>query len=59
MTAAADPVPPEVIRPLKRAEYLKLAETGAFEGERVELLYGRIEPRLRSMPWPASPNTGS
>lgn len=40
--AVADPVPPEVIRPLKRAEYLKLAETGTFDGERVELLYGRL-----------------
>ncbi|MGA7120054.1 MAG: Uma2 family endonuclease [Polyangiaceae bacterium] len=42
MSAAADPIPSEAIRPLKRAEYLKLAETGAFDGERVELLYGRI-----------------
>lgn len=30
------------VRPLKRAEYEKLVELGAFDDERVELLYGRI-----------------
>jgi Uma2 family endonuclease len=35
-------VPEEMIRPIKLAEYERLAESGAFEGERVELLYGRI-----------------
>jgi Uma2 family endonuclease len=30
------------IRPLKRAEYEQLAEGGAFDDEKVELLYGRI-----------------
>jgi len=32
----------ETIRPLKRSEYDRLVELGAFQGERVELLYGRI-----------------
>ncbi len=31
------------IRPLRVREYELLAETGAFENEKVELLYGRIE----------------
>jgi Uma2 family endonuclease len=35
-------IAPETVRPLKRAEYHRLAETGAFENERVELLYGTI-----------------
>lgn len=30
------------LRPLKRAEYDRLVSLGAFEGERVELLYGRL-----------------
>ena len=37
-------VPPESIRPLKRSEYDRLVATGAFAGERVELLYGRLVP---------------
>ena len=32
----------ERIRPLKRSEYDRLVEVGAFDEERVELLYGRI-----------------
>lgn len=35
-------VPPEAIRPIKLVEYERLAESGAFDDERVELLYGRI-----------------
>ena len=35
-------VPPEVIRPIKLVEYERLAESGAFDDEKVELLYGRI-----------------
>jgi Uma2 family endonuclease len=31
---------PDALRPLSRAEYDRLLEAGAFEGERVELLYG-------------------
>jgi Uma2 family endonuclease len=42
VTTTIDLVPPEVIRPLKRSEYLRLAELDAFADERVELLYGRI-----------------
>jgi Uma2 family endonuclease len=30
------------IRPLRRSEYERLAELGAFDDEKVELLYGRI-----------------
>ena len=37
-----DPVPPDAIRPLKRTEYERLAEAGAFASEKVELLFGRI-----------------
>lgn len=39
---AADLLSSEPIRPLKRSEYDQLVELGAFEDERVELLYGRI-----------------
>lgn len=35
-------ITPELVRPLKRREYDKLAELGAFADERVELLYGVI-----------------
>lgn len=35
-------VPPESLRPLKRAEYDHLVSTGAFDNERLELLYGRL-----------------
>lgn len=35
-------VPPSSIRPLRRREYDQLVRLGVFEGERVELLYGRI-----------------
>ena len=40
-------VPPEQRRPLKRVEYDKLAEIGAFGEEKIELLYGAI---LRKSP---------
>lgn len=33
---------PEKPRPLKRSEYDRLVASGAFEGERVELLYGTL-----------------
>lgn len=36
----ADPIAFEEVRPLTRAEYHRLAEAGAFEDERVELLRG-------------------
>ncbi len=32
------------VRPLKRSEYDKLAELGAFEDEKIELLYGLLVP---------------
>lgn len=35
-------VPPSSIRPLRRREYDQLVRLGVFEGERVELLYGRM-----------------
>jgi Uma2 family endonuclease len=35
-------LPENVIRPLRRSEYERLVEAGAFDGERVELLYGRL-----------------
>lgn len=35
-------VPPESLRPLKRAEYDRLVAMGAFGEERLELLYGRL-----------------
>ncbi len=37
-----DALLPEQPRPLLRMEYERLAEGGAFDGERVELLYGQI-----------------
>ncbi len=37
-----DEIAPERIRPLRRSEYERLVEMGAFDGEKVELLYGRI-----------------
>jgi Uma2 family endonuclease len=42
MSAAASPIDPRFVRGLKRAEYDKLAEMGAFGDERVELLYGMV-----------------
>lgn len=36
----AEPTEPERVRPLRRAEYDKLVELGAFEDERIELLRG-------------------
>ncbi len=33
---------PDLIRPLRRVEYDRLVESGAFEDERVELLFGRL-----------------
>ncbi|MGM0574914.1 MAG: Uma2 family endonuclease [Myxococcota bacterium] len=41
-------IAPETARPLRRAEYERLVESGAFEDERVELLHGvnvRMSPR--------------
>ncbi len=35
---------PEGIRPLRRKEYHQLAELGAFEDEKIELLYGVLVP---------------
>ncbi len=35
-----DRIAPEKVRPLRRAEYDRLVEMGAFEDERVELLFG-------------------
>ena len=35
-------IEPERPRPLKRSEYDQLVEMGAFDGERVELLYGTL-----------------
>jgi Uma2 family endonuclease len=35
-------VPPEKIRPLRRAEYDRMVGLGMFRGEKVELLYGRL-----------------
>ncbi len=42
MSAAPDLLPAEQIRPLGRAEYDQLVRLGAFEGEKLELLYGRL-----------------
>jgi Uma2 family endonuclease len=42
MTLARDLVPPELLRPLRRTEYERMADLGMFEGEKVELLHGRI-----------------
>ena len=42
MSLAHDIVPAERVRPLKRVEYERLAELGAFRDEKVELVYGRI-----------------
>ena len=38
------PIIAEGIRPLRRHEYEKLAELGAFEDEKIELLYGVLVP---------------
>lgn len=35
-------VPEDRIRPLRRSEYERLVDAGAFDDERVELLYGRL-----------------
>jgi Uma2 family endonuclease len=42
MAISHDPVLAERIRPLKRTEYERLAELGAFRDEKVELLHGAI-----------------
>jgi Uma2 family endonuclease len=49
-------VPPEKVRPLRRAEYDRLVGLGMLRGENVELLYGRLvrmspqgEPRVFSV----------
>jgi len=39
---APDWLAPEAPRPLRRVEYEKLAQLGAFDDERVELLYGSL-----------------
>jgi Uma2 family endonuclease len=38
----ADQVGPETIRPLSRSEYDRLVTSGAFDDERIELLYGTL-----------------
>lgn len=43
------------VRPLKRAEFEKLCELGAFDDERVELLFGRIV----EMTPPSPPHDGT
>lgn len=37
-----DDLRPDKLRPITRREYYALGETGAFDGQRVELLYGQI-----------------
>src|SRR5262245_32807164 len=37
-----DPLPASSLRPLRRAEYDRLVELGAFAEERIELLYGQL-----------------
>jgi len=39
---APDWIAPEAHRPLRRVEYEKLAQLGAFDDERLELLYGSL-----------------
>jgi Uma2 family endonuclease len=39
---ARDNLASERVRPLRRAEYDRLVGLGAFEGEKLELLYGRL-----------------
>lgn len=41
-SAAEDLLAGEIVRPLRREEYEQLVALGAFDGEQVELLYGRI-----------------
>jgi Uma2 family endonuclease len=43
-------IAPERVRPLRRREYDRLVELGAFEGERLELLYGCLVTRSRPSP---------
>jgi Uma2 family endonuclease len=42
MALAPAPIPLDRLRPLKRVEYERLAELGAFRDEKVELAHGRI-----------------
>src|ERR1700674_406937 len=42
MTTAPVPARGDKIRPLRRGEYDCLVRAGSFEGERLELLYGRL-----------------
>jgi Uma2 family endonuclease len=42
VTTAPDPLPPERLRPLRRAEYDRLVGLGMFESEKLELLHGRL-----------------
>ncbi len=39
---AVDRLPPERLRRIRREEYERLVEAGVFEGERIELLSGRL-----------------
>ncbi len=40
--SSAELISDETIRPLRRAEYEQLVEMGVFEGEKIELLHGRL-----------------
>ncbi len=42
MSMAPGTIEPEGIRPLRRSEFHRLAATGAFDEERVELLFGQL-----------------
>ena len=44
MNVSIDPrtIEPERLRPLRRSEFQRLAATGAFDEERVELLFGQL-----------------
>src|SRR5258706_3616956 len=42
--SSMDPSPIERFRPLKRVEYDKLIELGAFQNEKIELLEGLLVP---------------
>jgi Uma2 family endonuclease len=41
-TVELEKLAPAGLRPLRRAEYDRLVEAGAFDGERLELIHGRI-----------------
>jgi len=42
VTTTPDLIPPGRLRPLRRSEYDRLVDLGVFEGEKLELLYGRL-----------------